>query len=233
MSRPIRFTFILFLAALGTALAAVGGWRYARASAPLSGPIIVISIDTLRADHLPRLRLHQASRRQPSTRSRPTASSSSGRIRTRRRRCRRTPRCCRDGCRSRPACATTSASAVKTERAAAAADAARSRLHHRRRRLGVRAAARKPASARGSTSSTARCRRLAGAIGRSQRDGAESEAIAERWLDVASDLARLPVPAPRRAAQAVRAAGSLRRVSRPTTARSPTATKSSAGWCAT
>ena len=53
MSRPIRFTFILFLAGLCTALAAVGGWRYARASAPVSGPIIVISIDTLRADHLP------------------------------------------------------------------------------------------------------------------------------------------------------------------------------------
>ncbi len=43
----------MFLAALGTALAAVGGWRYARASAPLNGPIILISIDTLRADHLP------------------------------------------------------------------------------------------------------------------------------------------------------------------------------------
>jgi choline-sulfatase len=53
VSRPLRFTFIVFLAALGTALAAVGGWRYARASAPLSGPIIIISIDTLRADHLP------------------------------------------------------------------------------------------------------------------------------------------------------------------------------------
>src|ERR671937_3233614 len=53
MSRPVRFTLIIFLAALGTTLAAVGGWRYARASAPLSGPIIVISIDTLRADHLP------------------------------------------------------------------------------------------------------------------------------------------------------------------------------------
>jgi arylsulfatase A-like enzyme/predicted Zn-dependent protease len=53
VSRPIRFTFILFLAALGTGLAAVGGWRYARASAPVSGPIVVISIDTLRADHLP------------------------------------------------------------------------------------------------------------------------------------------------------------------------------------
>src|SRR4030095_5683180 len=53
VSRPLRFTFILFLAALGTALAPVGGWRYARASAPVSGPIVVISIDTLRADHLP------------------------------------------------------------------------------------------------------------------------------------------------------------------------------------
>src|SRR5207302_3919441 len=29
------------------------GWRYARASAPVNGPIVFISIDTLRADHLP------------------------------------------------------------------------------------------------------------------------------------------------------------------------------------
>jgi choline-sulfatase len=53
VSRPFRYTFILVLAAVGTALAAVGGWRYARASAPVSGPIVLISIDTLRADHLP------------------------------------------------------------------------------------------------------------------------------------------------------------------------------------
>jgi arylsulfatase A-like enzyme/Flp pilus assembly protein TadD len=53
VSRPIRYTFILVLVAIGTALAAVGGWRYARASAPVSGPIVLISIDTLRADHLP------------------------------------------------------------------------------------------------------------------------------------------------------------------------------------
>src|SRR5215213_4861845 len=53
MSRQFRFSLILVFAALGTALAAIGGWRYARASAPVSGPIIVISIDTLRADHLP------------------------------------------------------------------------------------------------------------------------------------------------------------------------------------
>jgi hypothetical protein len=53
VARPLRYTFILALTALGTALAAVGGWRYARASAPVNGPIIVISVDTLRADHLP------------------------------------------------------------------------------------------------------------------------------------------------------------------------------------
>jgi arylsulfatase A-like enzyme/Tfp pilus assembly protein PilF len=53
VSRPLRFTFIIFLTALGASLAAVGGWRYARASAPVSGPIIIVSIDTLRADHLP------------------------------------------------------------------------------------------------------------------------------------------------------------------------------------
>src|SRR6187455_2498 len=53
MSRPFRYTFILIIVALAVGLAAAGGWRYARASAPVSGPIIVISIDTLRADHLP------------------------------------------------------------------------------------------------------------------------------------------------------------------------------------
>src|SRR4029079_13843478 len=51
--RPFRRTLILASVALGTALAAAGGWKYARASAPLSGPIIIISIDTLRRDHLP------------------------------------------------------------------------------------------------------------------------------------------------------------------------------------
>jgi arylsulfatase A-like enzyme/predicted Zn-dependent protease len=53
VSRSFRYSFILVLTALGAMLAAVGGWRYARASAPASGPIVLISIDTLRADHLP------------------------------------------------------------------------------------------------------------------------------------------------------------------------------------
>ena len=51
--RPFRYTLILATAAVGTVLAAFGGWRFARASAPLNGPIVLISIDTLRADHLP------------------------------------------------------------------------------------------------------------------------------------------------------------------------------------
>src|SRR6185369_1926526 len=53
MSRPFRYTFILIIVALAVGLAAAGGWRYARASSPVSGPIVVISIDTLRADRLP------------------------------------------------------------------------------------------------------------------------------------------------------------------------------------
>ena len=53
MARPFRYTLILISVALATGLAAAGGWRYARASAPVNGPIILVSIDTLRADHLP------------------------------------------------------------------------------------------------------------------------------------------------------------------------------------
>jgi len=53
VSRPLRYTFILVSVAVAVSLAAAGGWRYARASAPVSGPVIVISVDTLRADHLP------------------------------------------------------------------------------------------------------------------------------------------------------------------------------------
>jgi arylsulfatase A-like enzyme/cytochrome c-type biogenesis protein CcmH/NrfG len=44
---------IVGLVSVGTALSAVGGWRYARASAPVSGPIVLLSVDSLRADHLP------------------------------------------------------------------------------------------------------------------------------------------------------------------------------------
>lgn len=38
---------------MSTFLAAIGGWRYARASAPVNGPIVLISMDGVRADHLP------------------------------------------------------------------------------------------------------------------------------------------------------------------------------------
>jgi arylsulfatase A-like enzyme len=53
LSRSARYTFILIVVALSACLAAFGGWRFARASAPVNGPIILISVDSLRADHLP------------------------------------------------------------------------------------------------------------------------------------------------------------------------------------
>lgn len=52
MSRSFRASLILLLVALGTGLAAVAGWRYARMSSPTSGPIVVISIEALRTDRL-------------------------------------------------------------------------------------------------------------------------------------------------------------------------------------
>ena len=49
-----RFALILAVLAAAVVAAAAGGWRFARtSSAPSAGPIILISIDTLRADHLP------------------------------------------------------------------------------------------------------------------------------------------------------------------------------------
>ena len=71
-------------------------------------------------------------------------------------------------------------------------------------------------------------------IGQVQRDGAESEAIAERWLGSIGTVARVPVPPPRTSRTSRYAPpDALRRVRRRTTARSPTPTRSSAGWSAT
>ena len=53
MSRSPRHTAILALVTLCGCLAAFGGWRFARASAPVNGPIILISVDGLRANRLP------------------------------------------------------------------------------------------------------------------------------------------------------------------------------------
>ena len=53
MSRAARHVVILATVALCGALAAFGGWRFAKASAPVNGPIVLISIDALRADRLP------------------------------------------------------------------------------------------------------------------------------------------------------------------------------------
>lgn len=53
MSRAARHIAILVTVTLCGCLAAFGGWRFAKASAPVNGPIILISIDSLRADRLP------------------------------------------------------------------------------------------------------------------------------------------------------------------------------------
>jgi arylsulfatase A-like enzyme/tetratricopeptide (TPR) repeat protein len=49
-----RYALILIAVSIASVLAAAGGWRFARTSqSPANGPIILISIGTLRADHLP------------------------------------------------------------------------------------------------------------------------------------------------------------------------------------
>ncbi|MEI6669628.1 MAG: sulfatase-like hydrolase/transferase [Acidobacteriota bacterium] len=48
-----RRVFILILGAVATVGAAWFGWTYAQRTTALGGPIILISVDTLRADHLP------------------------------------------------------------------------------------------------------------------------------------------------------------------------------------
>lgn len=52
MSRSVRYNFILVVVALSGCLAAFGGWRFAKASAPVNGPIVLLSIESLRADRV-------------------------------------------------------------------------------------------------------------------------------------------------------------------------------------
>jgi len=48
-----RYRLVVGLIWLAVAAAATAGWRYARSSGPAYGPVIVISIESLRADRLP------------------------------------------------------------------------------------------------------------------------------------------------------------------------------------
>jgi len=48
-----RYRFVVGLIWMAVLAAAAAGWRYARTSGPVFGPIIVISIDSVRADRLP------------------------------------------------------------------------------------------------------------------------------------------------------------------------------------
>lgn len=53
MSRAFRYYLILSLVALGTSLAAVAGWRFARASAPVAGPIVLVTLDGISGEQVP------------------------------------------------------------------------------------------------------------------------------------------------------------------------------------
>ncbi len=214
VSRPFRFTFILVLAALGDRLWRPSAAGATRARRRRSAGRSSSSRSTRCAPITCRRTATRRSRRPRSTRSPPTASSSSARTRTRRRRCRRTRRSCPGRLPFETGVRDNVGFTREGRRAAAAADAARARLHDRRHRLGVRAAQGNRHRARGSTSSTARCRRArpSSSIGQVQRDGAASEAIAEHWLDSIGTSRAFLFLHLVRAAQAVRAAGSLRRV---------------------
>jgi arylsulfatase A-like enzyme/tetratricopeptide (TPR) repeat protein len=52
LSRSFRHTLILAIVTICGAVAAASGWWFARASAPVNGPIVLVSIDALRADRL-------------------------------------------------------------------------------------------------------------------------------------------------------------------------------------
>ncbi len=48
-----RYHLVVGLIGLAIVVAAAAGWRYARTSGPAFGPIVLVSVEALRADHLP------------------------------------------------------------------------------------------------------------------------------------------------------------------------------------
>ena len=233
VARPFRFTFILISRRAGTGLAAVGGWRYARASAPVSGPIILISIDTLRADHLPAYGYRKV--KTPAI----DALAADGVV---------FERAYSHAPQTLPAHASLLSGRLPFEtgvrdnvgfaregrRAAAAADAARARLRDRRRRLGVRAAQgnrhqpgirflrRRDAAGLAASWRSARCSATAPSRKRSPSTGSTASARRARSCSCTSTS---------RTSRTRRRTGSPS--TRRTTARSPTPTRSSAGWFGT
>jgi hypothetical protein len=53
MTSRWRYRFVVGLIWCAVLAAALGGWFYARASGPAYGPVILVSVESLRADHLP------------------------------------------------------------------------------------------------------------------------------------------------------------------------------------
>lgn len=53
MTQRWRYRLVVSLIWLAVSAAALAGWFYARASGPAYGPVILVSVESLRADHLP------------------------------------------------------------------------------------------------------------------------------------------------------------------------------------
>ena len=53
MTSRWRYRFVVSLIWIAVFAAAIAGWFYARSSGPAYGPVILVSIESLRADHLP------------------------------------------------------------------------------------------------------------------------------------------------------------------------------------
>ncbi len=231
---------VLIFAAV--AVLAAGVWLYwskgpaAGTAITSNGPVILISIDTLRADHLPAYGYtkvrdaghRRARRRRRRLRARLLAFAADAALAR--------YRSCPASCRSSTACATTSGSRVKPGAALPAARAAATAA------IATGGAVSRVRAARGDRHqpglrplTTTSCRRPRGErpIGQVQRAG-DDDAGRRRagWTASDRDEAVLPLPPPLRAAHAVRAAGAVRAGTRRTTARSRTPTRSSAG-CST
>ena len=139
---------------------------YARRTSPADGPVILISIDTLRADHLPAYGYTQGAhaehrraggdRRAVRARLLARAADAAGAH----------ERSCRASCRSSTACATTSASPSRPGNGSCSSALHDRGLADRRLRLRLRAAPGDRASTRASTPSTASCRRVRRAVDR-------------------------------------------------------------------
>ena len=186
-----RVLVIVGLAAVAVVASALVGWRFARESTPVTGPILLISIDPLRAGRLWLLRRHRAHDPAPRSAGRRRHRLHPRLRATRPRACRRTRRCSPASCPSTTASATTSASRSPPAPETLALAAGRPRFRDRRGRVVFLLRARAPASTPASRATTTE-RPAADAASIPppvERDSAATARAAAEWLD-AQDSAR-------------------------------------------